>query len=380
MTERNYGSVDSESDFDAIGTIRVLSANATPFCRVCMRAAPEEKLVPPRSVSALANMLQLNNLWKRVRTLARVNASVRRVRPRRMRTTEILLVTSNEMTAQPQPPAPCASPPAPSLPTWRQDMQTVFIDDDDDDAVPPAPSRGPAPLPPPAQSLVFAPTLPPAPSAVCVAPFAMPVVSQLTVPPQSIAFTQLPQSAPVNILMSNGGVPHVLLLPNPGVNVMSPNPAPSTTVTFDVDAIQRVNEEMVLQEALITMNQDLHEHKRKRMNFAKETRDNTSDVPLCVVANVVGGFKSPPRNADAKETKRPVCNRDEVDRKEIKQPMHNEEKADWMEMKRPVRNGEKVGLEETKQPVRNGEKVDWEDKIPMDVISFMVSEKLLYEY
>lgn len=259
----------------------------------------------------------------------------------------------------------------------------MFIADDDDDAAPPAPCRGPAPLPPPAQPLVFAPALPPAPSAVCVAPFALPVVSQLAVPPPSIAFAQLPQSAPVNILMSNGGVPHMLLLQNPGVNVMSPNSAPSTTVTFDVNAIQRDNEEMVLQEMCngrITMNRDLHEHKRKRMNFAKETRDNTSDVPLCVVANVVGGFKSPPRNADAEETKRPGRNRDEGDRNEIKQPTHNEEKADWMEMKRPVRNGEKVGLEETKQPVRNGEKVDWEDKIPMDVISFMVSEKLLYEY
>lgn len=64
MTERNCGSVDGESVFDAIATIRVLSATATPFCRVCMRAAPEEKLVPPRSVSALANILQLNSLWK----------------------------------------------------------------------------------------------------------------------------------------------------------------------------------------------------------------------------------------------------------------------------------------------------------------------------
>lgn len=56
--------LDGDTAWDAVSTIRALKATETPFCRVCVRAGPEEKLVPARSTVDLASMLHLNNLWK----------------------------------------------------------------------------------------------------------------------------------------------------------------------------------------------------------------------------------------------------------------------------------------------------------------------------
>lgn len=60
MSQRNC---DSEHVWDAVGTIRALTASATPFCRVCLRVAPDVKLVPACSVAALSGLLKLISLW-----------------------------------------------------------------------------------------------------------------------------------------------------------------------------------------------------------------------------------------------------------------------------------------------------------------------------
>lgn len=252
-------------------------------------------------------------------------------------------------------------------------MQTVVIDDDDDYSptlprsyvVPPGhPARSKAPTlhQTLTQPLIITPSVPHVPSSVCVTPISLPLVSQLTVPTSSIAITQLPQIVPMNIIMNNSGVQHVLLVQDQGMNGASPKSMTDldvqrakeevvlrealvrmnrssksvTTAVIDLD-VQSTKEE-VLQEAVIKMNQDLHGHKRKRTDSEKEIQDNALDIPLCVVANVIGGVKSPsPPPRRAREPK-------------------------------------------TKQPMRNGDKVDWEDKIPMDIISFMVSVKLLNRF
>lgn len=252
-------------------------------------------------------------------------------------------------------------------------MQTVVIDDDDDD--PPTPPRSHVrprvSTGPPAgstasmlhqtltQPLIITPSVSHVTSPVCVTPITLPLVSQLAVPTSGLAITQLPQIVPMNIIMNNSGMQHLLLVQDQGMNGVSPksmtdldvqrakdkvvlqealvrkNQSSKSVTTAMIDLDVQENKEQVLQEAVIKMSQDLHGHKRKRTDSEKEIQDNALDIPLCVVANVMGGVESPPRKARGPKTK---------------------------------------------QPVRNGDKVDWEDKIPMDVISFMVSGKLLNRF
>lgn len=223
----------------------------------------------------------------------------------------------------------------------------MIVIDDDDDETPVLPGNHPGLSAPSAtpilhqtlqQPLIVAPVLPKAPPSICVTPITIPVMSQITVPTMSqLAITQ---SAPVNVLMSNGNVQQVFVVQNQGVNLISQESVASAVLDVAALGTGARGREMTLfqgtaHETFIDSDSDLHTYKRRRPNLAKQKEADSCDVPLCVVENVVGGFKSPPRKVK-----------------------HN-----------PV-----------KQAVRSGDKVDWEDKIPMDVISFMVSVKLLYRF
>lgn len=195
-------------------------------------------------------------------------------------------------------------------------MQMIVIDDDDDidppdraglvaDAATLTPTPTPKPKPQLApQPFILAPRSPTGP--VCITP----TMSQVAVP----------QRAPMNmtnVLMSDGSVQRLYVVQEQVVNIVRgsagpPVPAHREVVGVGVGRLLRVQ-------------------KPKGKKKVKNKEDD-SETPLCVVANVVGGCESPPPRA-----------------------------------------GGGGGGGGDKQPVRTADKVDWEDKIPMDVISFMVS-------